>query len=78
MEYHIVFRVDRALKELVFRVARARGELPSDFVRRAVKTELAKLSFLSQEEKKALGISSVLPGSVSGHEKTSNEGKVCV
>ena len=35
----------------------SRGEDVSDFVRRAIKVELAKLSFLSAEEKKALGVS---------------------
>jgi hypothetical protein len=42
--------------QLVKKVARARGEDLSDFVRRAVKMELARLSFLSAEEKKALGL----------------------
>jgi len=41
----------RLLKE----VCRARGEDVSDFVRRAIKMELARLSFLTPEEKKALG-----------------------
>jgi len=48
--------VDPPLKELIDRVAKARGEQISNFVRRAVKTELARLSYLSPEEKKALGI----------------------
>jgi hypothetical protein len=42
--------------ELVKHVAKARGEDLSDFVRRAVKMELARLSFLGPEEKKALGL----------------------
>ena len=37
-------------------ICKARGEDVSDFVRRAIKTELARLSFLTPEEKKALGI----------------------
>jgi len=41
--------------ELLKKVCGARGEDLSDFVRRAVKTELAKLSYLSEDEKKALG-----------------------
>lgn len=40
---------------LIKRVAAARGEDLSDFVRRAVKMELARLSFLDAEAKKALG-----------------------
>ncbi len=40
--------------QLIKKVARARGEDLSDFVRRAVKRELARLSYLSDEEKKAL------------------------
>ena len=42
--------------ELLRGVAKARGEDISDFVRRAIKTELAKLSFYSENEKKALGV----------------------
>jgi hypothetical protein len=37
-------------------VAKARGEDISNFVRRAIKVELARLSFLSPEEKMALGV----------------------
>ena len=37
-------------------VSNARGEDVSDFVRRAILKELASLSFLSPEQKKALGI----------------------
>ena len=40
--------------QLIKKVARARGEDLSDFVRRAVKRELARLSYLTDEEKKAL------------------------
>ncbi len=38
------------------KVCNARGEDLSDFVRRAIRKELASLSFLSDEQKKALGI----------------------
>lgn len=48
-------RFESNIKELARKVAEARGEDLSDFVRRAVKMELARLSFLSEEEKKALG-----------------------
>ena len=37
-------------------VSNARGEDVSDFVRRAILKVLARLSFLSSEQKKALGI----------------------
>jgi hypothetical protein len=55
-ESHFIFRLDPELKSLLFRVSAARGESPSDFARRAIKTELARLSYLSNEEKKALGL----------------------
>jgi len=42
--------------ELIKKVCEARGEDLSDFVRRSVKMELARLSYLSDEEKKALGM----------------------
>jgi hypothetical protein len=43
--------------ELLKKVSKDRGEDVSDFVRRAVYKELASLSFLSDEQKKALGVS---------------------
>ena len=42
--------------ELLKQVCRDRGEDVSDFVRRSVKVELARLSYLSKAEKKALGV----------------------
>ncbi len=57
MTRYIVFaRMQKENVELVKKVCRARGEDLSDFVRRAVKRELGRLSYLSQEEKKALGL----------------------
>lgn len=56
MEDHIVVRTDRSLKNLLETVSKARGETPSSFVRRAILTELARLSYLSESEKKALGL----------------------
>jgi len=53
---HMTFRVDPRLKELVHRVAKARGEDVSDFLRRAMLRELAELQYLSDAKKKALGI----------------------
>ena len=55
-EYHVVVRVDPSIKNLILRVASARGETPSDFVRRSILLELAKLSFLDDLSKKALGV----------------------
>jgi hypothetical protein len=48
--------IDRELKELAHRVARMRGETLSSLIRRALRRELASLNYLSDEEKKALGI----------------------
>ncbi|MEM4481076.1 MAG: ribbon-helix-helix protein, CopG family [Candidatus Bathyarchaeia archaeon] len=50
----IYARMDENEVQLIKKVAKARGEDLSDFVRRAVKRELARLSYLSDEEKKAL------------------------
>ncbi len=52
----IFARMTQEEVELLKQVAKARGEDLSDFVRRAVKMELARLSFLGPEEKKALGV----------------------
>jgi len=41
---------------LLKRICNSRGEDVSDFVRRAIRIEMAKLSFLKPLEKKALGI----------------------
>jgi len=42
--------------DLLKQVCKARGENVSSFIRRAIRTELAKLSYLSEADKKALGI----------------------
>jgi len=44
--------------ELIKEIAKARGEDISAFVRRSVRKELASLGFLSEDQKKALGIPS--------------------
>lgn len=49
-------RIPQEDKALLEKVCKARGEQVSDFVRRSVRKELASLSFLSSDEKKALGI----------------------
>jgi len=50
-------RMTKRDKELLEKICRARGEDPSGFVRRAVRKEFAALSYLPEEEKKALGLS---------------------
>jgi len=50
------FRLKDEDVELLKKVCRARGEDVSDFIRRSIRTELAKLSFYTDEEKKALGV----------------------
>lgn len=49
-------RIEQELKDLVEKVCKARGEDVSDFIRRSIRKELATLSFLPAEDKKALGI----------------------
>jgi hypothetical protein len=43
--------------ELVRKICIHRGEDVSDFVRRSIKRELARLCFLDEDEKKALEVS---------------------
>ena len=49
-------RITDELADLIRKVSEARGEDVSDFVRRAILRELASLSFLDSEQKKALGV----------------------
>jgi len=56
MKSQIVVRLDPKLKELLMKISKLRGEDVSDFVRRAIKMELARLSYLDKEDIKALGI----------------------
>jgi len=50
-------RVPETLYHKVKEVSHDRGEDVSDFIRRAILKELASLNFLSEEQKKALGVS---------------------
>lgn len=50
-------RVTEDLYSKLRTVSDARGEDVSDFIRRSVLKELASLSFLSEDQKKALGVS---------------------
>jgi hypothetical protein len=43
-------------KVLLEKVCKARGEDISDFVRRSIRKEFASLGYLSDDEKKALGV----------------------
>lgn len=52
---YVGFRIDPADRQLLKKVCKARGENMSDFARRAIKRELASLSYYNQETKKALG-----------------------
>lgn len=49
-------RVTPRDRQLLDKVCKARGEDLSDFVRRAIRKELAELSFLPADDKKALGV----------------------
>ena len=49
-------RISRKDRDLIDQICKARGEDLSDFVRRAIRKELAMLSFLPDEDKKALGV----------------------
>ena len=54
----IFARMPKEEIELIKKIAKARGEDISAFVRRSVRKELASLGFLSEDQKKALGIPS--------------------
>jgi len=51
-------RVSKEDRTLLDQICKARGEDLSDFVRRSIRKELASLSFLSDSQKKALGMKS--------------------
>jgi len=53
---NISVRLTKRDKRLLEEICKARGEDPSDFVRRAIRKEFASLSYLPEAEKKALGI----------------------
>jgi uncharacterized protein (DUF1778 family) len=55
---NIGVRISEEDRSLLDTVCKARGEDLSDFVRRSIRKELASLSFLSADQKKALGIKS--------------------
>lgn len=49
-------RVTKEDRNLIDKVCKARGEDISDFLRRAIRKELASLNYYSDEVKKALGV----------------------
>lgn len=55
---HISLRIEPEILRLVNEVADARGISRSDFIRLSLKTELARLSYLPANVKKALGVAS--------------------
>ncbi|MEM3589057.1 MAG: hypothetical protein QXE25_04335 [Nitrososphaerota archaeon] len=55
-DYRLEVWIPKDLKDLAMKVARARGETLGAMVRRALKKELALMNYLSEEEKKALGV----------------------
>ncbi|MEM3872507.1 MAG: hypothetical protein QXE05_08105 [Nitrososphaeria archaeon] len=56
MSEQTVLRLKPELKELLKKVSEARKESMSSFIKRAILLELARLSYLSEDEKKALGV----------------------
>lgn len=52
----IAVRFQTSDAELLKKISNSRGQAVSDFIRLSVRKELARLSFLSAEDKKALGI----------------------
>lgn len=57
LEKTIGIRVTEQLYKLLAKVCDNRGEDMAGFIRRAILKELATLSFLPAEQKKALGVS---------------------
>lgn len=56
MKTQLNIRIDTKDFMLTKKVAKKRGEGLTDFVRRAIKVELARLGFLTEGERKALGV----------------------
>ena len=75
MTQQIVVRLDPKLNQLLRKVAKARGQDISNFVRPVIKTELARLSYLSPEEKKALGLHVPVNANVVSSESISIPGE---
>jgi len=52
-------RIPQSTADVIRKVARQRGQSLSGFLRLVLYQELARLSYLSEEEKKALGVKSI-------------------
>jgi len=52
----VTVRMKQKDRELLEKVCKARGKDLSNFIRRAIRKELASLSFYSEETEKALGL----------------------
>jgi predicted DNA-binding protein len=46
----------REIYDILEKVTKDRGEVKSTFIRRLIYTELARLSYLDEDKKKALGV----------------------
>jgi len=57
LDENVTVRFSKRIRDLVRQVAQARGVDESDVIRQAVHEALARLSFLTTDEKKALGVS---------------------
>ncbi len=66
-------RVTPEDKELLEKVSKDRGEDVSDFVRRSFRKELASLSYLTDGEKKALGVQVTHPKEITIENKPGGE-----
>lgn len=51
----IAVKFPKGVAELIRKISNERGECISTFVRRSVRRELARMGYLSESEKKALG-----------------------
>lgn len=56
---HMGVRISSEDRALLEKVCKARGEDFSGFIRRAIRTELAKLSYYPDDVKKALGVKAI-------------------
>ncbi|MEM4379767.1 MAG: ribbon-helix-helix protein, CopG family [Thermoplasmatales archaeon] len=56
MKVQFNIKIEKRDLTLLQKVASERGEGSSDFVRRAIRKELARLGFLNKEQMKALGV----------------------
>jgi len=65
----IAVRIAASDSMLLRQICKSRGEDLSDFVRRAIRTEMARLDFLKPIDKKALGIKAEASRASGGRKK---------